>query len=127
MRLDLRLRQNLLHFDARVVLTVTDGALVLLFALEFKNEDLVAAPVSGNFGPHSCRLEGITQNHLISLIRNCQNAVELHRRAYIAGDRVYFYGLPGRYAILLAAGFNDCVHDLDLFVGFGAAGVRRLK
>src|SRR6266699_2097962 len=88
------LGQDLLHFHARVILTVTDSALVLFFALEFENQDFVTAPMGSNFGPHASRLESITQDHLIRPVRNCQNAVELYRRADIAGDRVYFYRLP---------------------------------
>src|SRR5438105_2740997 len=47
------LGHNFLHFHTREILTVTDSALVLLFALEFKNKNFVAAPMCCNSGAHA--------------------------------------------------------------------------
>src|SRR5437588_5936750 len=45
--------QNLVHLHLRVVLPVTDGPLVLLFALELEHQDFGAAPMGCDGALHA--------------------------------------------------------------------------
>jgi hypothetical protein len=55
------LTDNLFYLYPGVGLPVADGALVLLLALEFKDEDLIAAAVSGNLTANTCRFHSVAE------------------------------------------------------------------
>src|SRR5438045_4214194 len=88
------LGQDPLHFHTGEILTVANRALVLLLALKFENNNLVAAAVRSNSRPHASILQRVTQDHLIGIVRNRQNTVKLYGGANIACDGVYLYCLP---------------------------------
>ena len=57
-----RLGQDLLNFDAREVLAMADGALVLLLAFEFEDKNLVAATVLSDLAANAGRLSRVAED-----------------------------------------------------------------
>src|SRR3954451_13860254 len=76
-----RLSDYLLNLYSRIVLTMADRELVLLLALEFKDNNLVAPPMSRNCAAHTDRLEHITENHLVGIVRNHKDWDKVYRAA----------------------------------------------
>ena len=92
---------------------MSDGALVLLLALELEHDGLVRRGRARRWSllPERCRrragLDGIAVDHR-------QYAAELNFRANVARQRFHFNGFAWRDAILLPARFDDCVHNRPL-------------
>src|SRR3982750_3578060 len=101
-----RLSYYLLHLHPRKVLAMADRALVLLLALELKDNNLIAPSMSRDGATHTGRLECIAQAHFIGIGRNRKDSVKLYRAADISRQRFYFNRLAGRHAILLTARLN---------------------
>src|SRR5690349_8090970 len=62
------LGQNFLHRHPRIVLAVTDGALILLLSFELEDDDFIAAPVGGNLAAYPRRLHRVAQQQLVGIV-----------------------------------------------------------
>src|SRR3954447_2708159 len=71
-----------------------------------------------NLSTDSRRLERVAQYQFVGIIRQRKDAIELNSASDISGQSIHFYGLTGRHAILLTAGFDDSVHFRTLLLGF---------
>ena len=100
---------------------MTNGALVLLFALEFEYQDLVAAAVGGDLTTDTSGLYGIAEGQAV-VSGNRQNAIKFNWGADLANKRIDINGLAGRNTVLLSARFNYSVHNDNLFCGLAAPG-----
>src|SRR5690349_13589215 len=105
-----KLRENLANLHAGEILTVADGALVLLLALELEHQRLLAAAMTFDHTRHTSVRHGGTSLNVIP-VHDRQHTAELYLRAHVPGQGFDFHELTRRDTILLAAGFNDCVHS----------------
>src|SRR5271168_3265657 len=72
----LHLCQNLAHLHLRVVLPVTDGPLVLLFALELEDNHFIASPVAGDGALHASFTERRSGQQFIRIVHHRQHAAQ---------------------------------------------------
>src|SRR5690242_16860627 len=72
------LRENFADPHLGIVLPVADGALVLLFALEFEDDDFVAAAMAGDSALDFRLGERVSADHFAAVANHCQDAVEFH-------------------------------------------------
>src|SRR5579871_2850700 len=106
-----RLCQNLAHLHLRVVLPVSDGALVLLFALELEHHHFIAAAVTCDGALHFGVGERGAGDQLVRIVHHGQHAPEFHLGPHVAGNRFHFNHIARRDAVLFSTGFNHCVHN----------------
>src|ERR1041384_6200538 len=92
---------------------MSDGALVLLLALELEHQYFFAAPVGGNGALHARAADGRSGFHRVA-IHHGHNSVEFDLRANVARECFDFHRFARRDAILFTAGFYDCVHTYPL-------------
>src|SRR3954454_23912326 len=64
------LQRDVANGQLGVVLPVTDGPLVLLFALEFEDDQLVAATLASDGGVDASVSEAVCGEHLTSVVRS---------------------------------------------------------
>src|SRR5579885_1779354 len=94
--------------NLRIILPVPLGTLVLLFALEFENQNFVRAVVTGNRGVYASIARAFARKKLARVLKHGENFAERDFASGIAlqfGDANY---VARRDAELLSAGFNDC-------------------
>src|SRR5579883_263663 len=103
------LPDNLVHRDARVILAMSDGALVLLLALELEHQRFFAAPMRDDRTLDAgvlrigARLDRLAVNH-------GKHTAELDLGADLAIERLDLDRFARRDAILFPARFYNCVH-----------------
>src|SRR5579885_1674031 len=106
------LADNIADGDAREILAMADGPLVLLLALELENQRLFAASMRGD-GAADARVSGLHAGPHRIAVDNRQHAAELDLRADVSGERFHFHRVTRSDAILLSTRFDDCVHSLN--------------
>src|ERR1700693_6049861 len=77
----LHLCQNLAHLNLRVVLPVADGPLVLLLALEFEDNHLVAAAMPCDGALHASVTERGAGNQLVRIVHHREDPAEFNFRS----------------------------------------------
>src|SRR5262249_46689795 len=105
---------DLAHAHFGVILTVADGALVLLFALEFEDQHFLAAVVAGDgTGDLVVRCLGAGQ-HFARVAENRQVFRKLDLRTDIARQIWYADHVTRCNAKLFSAGLNNGMHGEGL-------------
>src|SRR5215469_4629828 len=130
----LRLRSlcnDIADADLRIILPVALGALVLLLALELKDEDLVGLVVGGNRGVHAGVRSAIAREQFagFAVFKNRQNFAESDLGSGVAAQFWNAHHVARRDAELLSARFDNCVHGISetsLFL-CAFAGFRRVS
>src|SRR5207248_2875276 len=102
------LYENVVHGHLGVILPVTNGALVLLLALEFENQNLIAAAMSGNRRFHASLRQALSRNQFVRILNHREDAAQLNFRPDLARKRIYIDPVAWRDPELLSASFNDC-------------------
>src|SRR5215471_13894938 len=105
----LRLCRNFLDLNSRQVLAVPYGALILLLALELKDNSLNAATVRQNGPCHARALGGRAGLHALA-VHHCKHSPELDFGAGFPSERFHFNGLSWSDAVLFPACLDYCVH-----------------
>src|SRR6516165_9716905 len=105
----LRLCRNFLDLNPRQVLAVPYGALILLLALELKDNSLNAATVRQNGPCHARALGGRAGLHAFA-VHHCKHSPELDFGAGFPRERFHFNGLSWSDAVLFPACLDYCVH-----------------
>src|SRR5579863_2288650 len=107
---------DLIHLQLGKMLPVSDGALVLLLALELEDDHLFRAVVSSDrsdyFGVSQLRFG----QHL-AVLEYREDMWEFERRADVEWELFHPYRIAGRYPVLLPTSLNDCVHGASLRPG----------
>src|SRR5579862_5341915 len=98
---------DLVHFDAREVLAVSDGSLVLFLTLELECQELDAAAMGLDRALNTRTSRACARRYLIAVDQR-QYAAELDLGSDVAQKRLYFNRIARRDAILFPACFNDC-------------------
>lgn len=106
------LGENFADFDLRIVLTMTLGALVLFFALELEDDNLLGPVMFLNGGFDLSVRRGRTGDDLALTLHNGQDPANLDFRSDLARERIDAEDVSRRNAVLLAAGFNNCLHGI---------------
>src|SRR5579883_1749448 len=98
-----------LHF--REVLAMSDGLLILLFALEFENQNLVALA-----GANDGALDGGAGNHFAAILESRLNR-QFDFRADVAGQLFHADHIARGNPVLLSAKIDNCVHGKTSCLG----------
>src|SRR5688572_10523782 len=115
------LAQDPVDLDRSVLLAVTVLADVVLATTELEDDELVAEPVLDDLSRHlRAADDGLADLDVRSVSRGEEeDAVELDRRALVAGQLLDDDGLTGLNPVLLSTSFDDGVHGLLRFERFG--------
>src|SRR5712692_3028837 len=93
-----------------VVLAMSDGALVLLLALELEDQDLLSAAARGD-GAGDLVADGLgTGQHLAAIVKDSQHFRELNLSPDIARELGHTNYVPRSNPVLFPAGFNNGMH-----------------
>src|SRR5215469_4408793 len=99
------LHQNLADFQLCESLTVSNGFLILLLALELEHQHFGVAPVAYDGGAHGAALDHF------AAVRKCHGGGKLDFRADVASQFLHADGFPGRDYILFPAGRDYRLHQ----------------
>src|SRR5579884_3160094 len=96
--------------NLRVILAMALGALVLLLALEFEHQNLIAAIVRGDSGVHTGFAELLAKGQLAAILEKSQYSAECDLGAWFTGQFRNAHHIARSDAELLPASFDNCMH-----------------
>src|SRR5690606_3795043 len=96
--------------DARQILTMAQGATVVLAALLLEDRNLLAAGLLDHLGIHHCPRNGRGADGDALVAANQQHLFELKSGTSLSGQALDLEHLVLGDLVLLAAGFDHCVH-----------------
>src|SRR5579872_4140517 len=119
----LRSGADLVDLQLCVVVPVADGALVLLLALELEYDHFGAAVMAENGGRNLGAAQVRTGHQFVGIAHQGEHTAQFDLRPNLVRKRIDPNFVSGGDAILLAAGFNHCVHNDPCILRYGLCGL----